>query len=111
MAGRAPPRLILEIDLGKLLPVGVAHDEAGVVEFFDGPRWWEAASGHYLFVCYVAGPSVGMPGEPVIIVGNPEHDCLSRALFYRSSKGTHHLSAANDLGHQPTGAALVGVGR
>jgi hypothetical protein len=50
-----------------------------------------------------------MPGEPVIVVGNPEHDCLSRALFYRSSKGTHfYLSAANDLGHQPTGAAIGG---
>jgi len=40
---RAPPRLIFEIDIGKLLTVGVAHDKAGVVEFFDGPRRREAA--------------------------------------------------------------------
>src|SRR5215469_9712741 len=53
----------------------------------------EAARGHYLFACSVVGPSVSMPGEPVIIVGNPEHDCLSRALFYRSSKGTHFLTS------------------
>jgi hypothetical protein len=45
-----------------------------------------------LFVCSVAGPGVGMPGEPVVIVGNPEHDRLSRALFRRSSKGTHFLN-------------------
>jgi hypothetical protein len=51
----------------------------------------------YLFVCSVAGPGVGMPGEPVVIVGNPEHDCLSRTLFYRSSKGTHFLTSLSPM--------------
>ena len=37
-------RLILEIDIGKLLAVVVAHDEAGVVVFLDRPRRWETAS-------------------------------------------------------------------
>src|SRR6516164_7514978 len=45
----------------------------------------------YLFVMLPVRASV--PGEPVIIVGNPEHDCLSCALFYRSSKGTHFLTS------------------
>ena len=43
---RSAPRLILEIDIGELLPVGVPHDEAGIVEIFDGPRRREAAYGH-----------------------------------------------------------------
>jgi hypothetical protein len=34
---RASPRPILEIDIGKLLTVAVAHDKAGV-QFLDGPR-------------------------------------------------------------------------
>ena len=37
-------RLLLEIDVGKLLPVIVPHDEAGVVEFFDSPGRREAAT-------------------------------------------------------------------
>src|SRR5262245_2859223 len=73
-------------------PVLVADDETRGL-FFDGPGRWEAARGHYLFVCSVAGPGVGMPGEPVVIIGNPEHDRLSRALFRRSSKGTHFLTS------------------
>ena len=32
-----------KIDAGKLLAVLVAHDETGVVEFFEGPRRREAA--------------------------------------------------------------------
>ena len=51
----------------------------------------------YLFVCSLAGQGVGMPGEPVVIVGNPEHDCLSRTLFYRSSKGTHFLTSLSPM--------------
>jgi hypothetical protein len=39
---RASPRLILEIDIGELLPVLIAHHEACSL-FFDGPRWREAA--------------------------------------------------------------------
>jgi hypothetical protein len=38
-----PPRLILEIDIGERLSVVVAHDEAGVVVFLDGPWRREAA--------------------------------------------------------------------
>jgi hypothetical protein len=44
---RPPPRLILEIDIGKLLSVTVAHDEAGVVVFLDSPGWREAAGRHF----------------------------------------------------------------
>jgi hypothetical protein len=33
---RSPPGLLLEIDIGKLLLVVVAHDEAGVVELAAG---------------------------------------------------------------------------
>ena len=40
----APSRLILEIDVGELLTVVVAHDEAGIVVFFDRPQRREAAS-------------------------------------------------------------------
>jgi hypothetical protein len=31
--------------IGKLLPGAVAHDEAGVVEFFNRPWWGEASRG------------------------------------------------------------------
>jgi hypothetical protein len=41
----SPSRLVLEIDIGELLPGAVLHDEAGVVEFFDRPRRREAAGG------------------------------------------------------------------
>jgi hypothetical protein len=40
-----PPRLILEIDIRELLPVVIADDKAGL-QFLDGPRRREAASGH-----------------------------------------------------------------
>jgi len=36
----AAPRLILEIDIGKLLPVKVADDETGIVEFSGGLSFW-----------------------------------------------------------------------
>ena len=40
-------RLILEIDVGKLLAVVVAHDEAGTfVKFFDRPRRGKSALRH-----------------------------------------------------------------
>jgi hypothetical protein len=43
--GRRPPcRLLLEIDVGERLPVGVADDEAGV-GLLDGPGRREAALG------------------------------------------------------------------
>jgi hypothetical protein len=41
-----PPRLILEIDIGKLLAVVVANDEAGIVVYLDIPGRREAAGGH-----------------------------------------------------------------
>jgi hypothetical protein len=37
-----PSRLVLEIDVGERLPIGVADDEAGV-GLLDGPWRWEAA--------------------------------------------------------------------
>jgi hypothetical protein len=37
-----PPRLILIIDIGKLLPAAVLHDKAGF-QFIDGPGRREAA--------------------------------------------------------------------
>ena len=40
---------------------------------------------------FLASPHFGSISESV--VGDPEHDCLSRALFYRSSKGTHFLTS------------------
>jgi hypothetical protein len=40
-----PPRLVLEIDIGKRLSVGVADNEAGVL-FLDGLGRREAAGGH-----------------------------------------------------------------
>ena len=39
---RAPPRLVLEIDVGQRLPVGVTDDEAGL-GLLDGPGRREAA--------------------------------------------------------------------
>src|SRR4029077_2921287 len=44
---RASARLLLEIDVGNRLPVGVADDEAGV-GLLDGPGRREAALGHGL---------------------------------------------------------------
>ena len=41
----AKTRLILEIDVGKLLPVVVTHREAGLL-FFDGPRRRETPTVH-----------------------------------------------------------------
>jgi hypothetical protein len=37
LSSRAPPRLILEIDIGELLPVVIADDKAGGL-FLDRPR-------------------------------------------------------------------------
>jgi hypothetical protein len=31
-------------DIGELLPISVAHDEAGVVEFFNRPGWRKSGS-------------------------------------------------------------------
>jgi hypothetical protein len=39
-------RLILEIDIGELLSVVIAHDKARGL-FFDRPRWREAAGGQF----------------------------------------------------------------
>jgi hypothetical protein len=44
---RAPPRLILEIDIGKLLSVAVADNKAGI-QFPDSPGRREAAGGQLL---------------------------------------------------------------
>jgi hypothetical protein len=37
--------LFLEIEVAELLPISIADDEAGVVEFFNRPRWRESAGG------------------------------------------------------------------
>ena len=42
---RSPSWLILEINEGERLAVVVANDKAGVVEFFNRPRWREATRG------------------------------------------------------------------
>ncbi len=42
---RPSPGLVFKIDIRQLLPVVIAHHEAGVL-FFDRPRWWEAALIH-----------------------------------------------------------------
>jgi len=47
LGGRASAGLILEIDIGKLLSVAVADNEAGGL-LFSGPRWRETAGGHGL---------------------------------------------------------------
>jgi hypothetical protein len=44
LAADLPPRLILKINVSKLLSVVIADDEAGVL-FFDGPGRREAAGG------------------------------------------------------------------
>jgi hypothetical protein len=51
LAADRRPRLILEIDIGELLTVVVAHDKAGF-QFVDGPRRREAAHGHLLLRAY-----------------------------------------------------------
>jgi len=43
-ARRSPPRFILEIDIGDLLPIGVAHDKASGL-LVDRARRREAAGG------------------------------------------------------------------
>jgi hypothetical protein len=49
-------RLILEIDIGELLPVVVTHDEARGL-FLDGPQRREAALGHSASQSVCGGPS------------------------------------------------------
>jgi len=46
MSEASLPRLFLEIDTGELLPVVVAHNEAGGL-FLDRPRRREAAGRHF----------------------------------------------------------------
>jgi hypothetical protein len=41
-------RLVLEIDIGELLAITVAHDEAGIIVFIDGPGRREVASSYWL---------------------------------------------------------------
>jgi hypothetical protein len=66
---RASPRLILEIDVGKLLPVVIAHDVARRL-FLDDSRWWEAAhrlgesSGSSLRVAWIV--EVSMPPSQIM---------------------------------------------
>jgi hypothetical protein len=45
LCGRSPARLLLEIDIGELLSVVVAHDKAGA-QLLDRPERREAAFGN-----------------------------------------------------------------
>ena len=46
-----------------------------------------------LVVC----PDFGTPGEPVVIVGNSQHDRFSRALVHRFRQGTHFRSPLSPM--------------
>jgi hypothetical protein len=49
----SPAGFFLEVNVSQLLPISVTNYEDSVVEFFDGPRWWEAAFCHgVLSHCY-----------------------------------------------------------
>ena len=56
-------RFILEIDINELLPIVVAHDEAGVVAFFDGPLRREAAGRHCKSAAVITGASCSDTNE------------------------------------------------
>jgi len=52
----------LKINIGELLSVVAVHDEAGVVEFFNHPWWWKAASGgHVASRSAISEPTVQVP--------------------------------------------------
>ena len=48
-----------------------------------------------------------MPGQPIIIIGNPQHDRLRRLLPHGSGKRTHFLAPLPpiDLDHRQARAA------
>jgi len=52
-----------------------------------------AGSGAALIVVSLAGSEFSTLGKLVVIVGNPEHDRLSRPLFHGSGNGTHFLTS------------------
>ena len=54
-----------------------------------------AGSGEKLLV--VVCPDFGTPGEPVVIVGNSQHDRFSRALVHRFRQGTHFRSPLSPM--------------
>src|SRR5262249_53908626 len=58
LGGRAPARLILEIDISELLSVVVADDEVGGL-LLDGPRRREAAGGHTVIMRRASAPAHG----------------------------------------------------
>ena len=60
-----------------------------------------AGSGEKLLL--VVCPDFGTPDEPVVIVGNSQHDRFSRALVHVSAR------VANDLGHHNIRGIGVGV--
>ena len=68
----------------------VAHNKARVVEFFDGPGRREAAGGHDLRGLFL-DPNFGTRGKSIVVVGDPEHDRLSRSVFHVMSERPHFL--------------------
>ena len=54
-----------------------------------------AGSGEKLLV--VVCPDFGTPGEPVVIVGNSQHDRFSRALVHRFRQGTRFRSPLSPM--------------
>jgi hypothetical protein len=96
----AAPRLILEIDIGELLSVVVAHDEAGGL-FFDRPRRREAA---FVAVQSDHSRSSGFFWRPGLIVTANEAIPTKRANAADRSwtwvnEGFSVMRASDGLGH------------
>src|SRR5262249_40775865 len=56
------------------------------------PAWWRARGIELMLSCSFAGPDFGPLGELVVIVCDPQHDCLRRVLFHRITKRAHLLT-------------------
>jgi hypothetical protein len=58
-----------------------------------GARREAAVQTAYLLChCFFASPDFGSLGESVVIVRDPEHDCLSQSVLHAVSKQSHFLS-------------------
>ena len=83
----APSRLILEIDIGQLLAVLVAHDKAGFL-LFNGPTaCGKAAGGHSL------------PKSPKTIDQPAENDCTNERPDKYDEPSAPNQGASNDAEH------------
>jgi hypothetical protein len=78
------------------LPAAVADNKAGIL-VLDRP----GAAGSGVWALFgarsVASSDFGSFRELVVIVGNPEHVRLSRALFHYSGNGTHFLTPLSPM--------------